>query len=121
MQDYRNLKVWQVAHRLVLEIYRCTRKFPKEELYGLTSQVRRAAASVPANIAEGAGRQGTRDFARFLDIASGSINELEYHLLLARDLDLLSHAEHDDLSGRAAEVRKMLTAFTQRLRPAPEL
>jgi four helix bundle protein len=116
MQDFKALKVWQSAHQLTLRVYQVTRGFPREEQFGLTSQIRRCAASIAANIAEGCGREGRRDFARFLDIAGGSANELEYHLLLARDLNLLPPSEHDALALHLTEVRKMLTAFVQRLR-----
>lgn len=77
MQDFKNLKVWEKAHGLTLEIYRYTKDFPKEELYSLTNQLRRAASSVPANIAEGCGKQTKADFANFLNIALGSANETE--------------------------------------------
>jgi four helix bundle protein len=86
MQDFRNLLVWQKSHELVLEIYRISRDFPREELFGLTSQMRRCAVSVPSNIAEGCGRGSDPDFARFLIIAMGSCSELEYQVLLSRDL-----------------------------------
>jgi four helix bundle protein len=86
MRDFRELKVWRKAHELTLDVYRVTRAFPKEETYGLTSQIRRAAASVGANIAEGSGKNSRSDFARYLQIAIGSASELEYHLLLAKDL-----------------------------------
>ena len=86
MKDFRTLTVWQEAHQLTLSIYRVTKNFPKDELYGLTSQMRRCSASIAANIAEGCGRRGNAEFARFLQIASGSASELDYHLLLARDL-----------------------------------
>ena len=89
MRDFRDLQVWQKAHRLVLEVYAATRSFPTDERYGLTAQVRRSAASVPTNIAEGCGRDGERDLARFISIAAGSASETEYHLLLARDLEYL--------------------------------
>ena len=81
MSDYRKLVVWEKAHKLVLEVYRVTMTFPKEELFGLTSQIRRASASIPANIAEGSGRGSDAEMARFLHIALGSASELEYHLL----------------------------------------
>jgi len=97
MQDFRRLRVWQAAHVLTLSVYQMTRVFPREELYGLTSQVRRAAGSVPANIAEGCGRHTARDAAQFFQVAMGSACELEYHLLLARDLTLLADATHADL------------------------
>jgi four helix bundle protein len=116
MQDFKSLKVWQVAHHLTLRIYSITRKFPREEQFGLTSQIRRCASSIPANIAEGCGRDSKRDFARFLDISGGSANELEYHLLLVRDLNMIETTEYDELVAQLIEVRKMLTAFVQRLR-----
>lgn len=84
MQDFKRLEVWQLAHRLQVAVYDLVTGFPREELYGLRSQVTRAAGSIPANIAEGCGRNGDREFARFLDIAMGSATELEGHLLCAR-------------------------------------
>ena len=89
MKDFRNLKVWEKSHQLALAVYKATSTFPRHELYGLTSQIRRACASIPANIAEGCGRSGDAELARFLQIAMGSASELEYHLLLARDLGFL--------------------------------
>jgi four helix bundle protein len=86
VKDFRKQKVWQKAHDLALEVYRVTEAFPKTELFGLTSQIRRAGVSIPANIAEGCGRDTDADFSRFLQIAMGSASELEYHLLLAHDL-----------------------------------
>ena len=115
MRDFRSVKAWEKAHALTLEVYRATRAFPKEELYGLTSQIRRASSSIPANIAEGCGRGGDVELARFLRIAMGSASELEYHLLLARDLGLLDEPLSTRLSGDVVEVKRMLTAFIQRL------
>jgi len=115
MRDFRKLKVWEKAHQLALVIYKVTASFPKEELYGLTSQIRRAATSIPANIAEGCGRSGKPDFMRFCHIAMGSASELEYHLLLARDLDLLNNPDHRKLTGQVVEVKQMLTAFVRKL------
>ncbi len=89
MKDFRHLKVWQKSHELTLAVYKATSLFPPDELYGLRSQIRRSCASIPANIAEGCGRNADGDFARFLQIAMGSASELEYHLLLVRDLNLL--------------------------------
>jgi four helix bundle protein len=108
---YRKLQVWQRAHRLTVEVDQVTRTFPREEQYGLTSQLRRAASSVPANIAEGCGRNGDAELARFLGISLGSANELDYHLLLARDLDYLPPMHDDQLTVEARGVAKMLSAF----------
>ncbi len=116
MRDFRELKVWSKAHHLTLEVYRVTATFPKDELCGLTSQIRRACSSVPANIAEGCGRSGDAELARFFRIAMGSASELEYHLLLARDLNLLKPTDYESLAGDVCEVKKMLTSFVQKLK-----
>jgi len=116
MKDFRNLKVWEKSHQLTLAVYRATASFPTEERFGLTSQMRRAAVSIPANIVEGYGRAGDREFARFLYLASGSAAELEYLILLAHDLDLFSADSFEPLSGHVVEVRKMLRGLLQRLR-----
>src|SRR5579872_3668537 len=106
MEDFKDLRVWAKAHELALNIYQKTRSFPKEEIYGLTSQMRRAAASVGANIAEGCGRRSDGEMRRFLQIARGSANELEYHLLLARDLQFLTVDEFKDLEAKALEIQR---------------
>jgi four helix bundle protein len=93
--DFRKLQVWHRAHKLTLDVYRATSAFPKEELYGLTNQLRRASASIGANIAEGCGRNTDAELARYLGIAVGSANELDYHLLLARDLGYLQPAAYE--------------------------
>lgn len=116
MRSFRDLEVWKKAHQLTLDIYGASRSFPREELYGLTGQMRRSAASIPANIAEGCGRDGDLEFARFLGIAMGSASELEYHMLLARDLKLLPLAEFLLLEPRAIEIKRMLTRLIQRLK-----
>lgn len=116
MKDFRKLMVWQKSHHLTLEIYRSTTDFPRSELYGLTSQIRRACVSIPANIAQGCGRSGDAELARFCQIAMGSASELEYHLLLVHDLGLLNASEHSRLSGLTTEIKRMLTSFIQRLR-----
>lgn len=118
MKDFHDLTVWQKAHQLTLAIYEVTRPFPSDERYGLTTQLRRAAASIPANIAEGCGRQGDAELGRFCSIAMGSASELEYHLLLAKDLNLLHPATHADLDTRTTEVKRMLAALIQKLRAA---
>src|SRR5579884_3004296 len=89
MRNYRDLQTWSKAHKLTLDLYKVSRQFPKEEMYGLTSQLRRAASSIGANLAEGCGRQTNAEFARFVRISMGSASELDYHLLLSRDLGLL--------------------------------
>lgn len=115
MKDFRDLKVWEKAHRLALSIYRVTSTLPAEERYGLTSQLRRAAASIPANIAEGCGRGGDPEFARFLQISMGSASELEYHLLLAHDLGFTDSATHQDLDTQTTEVKRMLASLIRKL------
>ncbi len=116
MQDFKKLKVWQRGHALTLRLYRATSGFPKEELYGLTSQIRRAAASIPANIAEGCGRAGGAELRRFLQVAAGSASELEYHLILARDLGFLSPAEHQSLETETVELKRMLSSLMDRVK-----
>jgi len=116
MKDFRSLDVWKKSHELVLAIYRVTAAFPKNELYGLISQIRRAAASIPANIAEGCGRTGDAELARFLTIAMGSASELEYHLLLSRDLNFLTVDTHETLTTQTVEIKRMLTSLIQKLR-----
>ena len=111
MKDFRDLRVWEKAHRLTLSIYAVTLNFPKHELYGLTSQMRRCSVSIGANIAEGCGKRGNGEFQRYLQIASGSASELDYHLLLSRDLGLLSEEHHRELAKELIEVRKMLTSL----------
>jgi four helix bundle protein len=115
VKDFRDLTVWQKAHRLTLDVYRRTASFPRDELYGLTSQLRRSASSVAANLAEGCGRNGDAELARFCSIAMGSASELEYHLLLAKDLELINVKDHEDLALRATELKRMLTALLQKL------
>jgi four helix bundle protein len=116
MKDFRELKVWQKAHEWTLALYRVTAAFPREEQYGLTSQIRRACSSIAANLAEGCGRNGDAEFARYCSIAMGSASELEYHLLLAKDLNLIKPADYEDLAPRATELKRMLTALMQRLK-----
>jgi four helix bundle protein len=115
MKDFKELKVWQKAHRLTLMLYCVTRIFPREELYGLTGQIRRCSASIAANIAEGCGRKGNAEFHRFLQIAAGSASELDCHLLLARDLHLLHEPDYRDTAGLLLEVRRMLTSLSRKV------
>ena len=116
MKDFRQLKVWQKAHALTLEVYRVTGEFPRSERYGLTSQLRRSVSSVPSNIAEGCGRGTDADFARFLQIALGSASEVEYQLLLAHDLRFLSTPVHQAVAERTTEVKRMLASLLRKLR-----
>ena len=111
MKDFRDLKVWEKAHELTLRVYKVTSNFPKEEIYGLTSQIRRCSSSIGANIAEGCGRRGNAEFQRFLQIAAGSASELDYHLLLANDLNFLGQAQYQELSKDLLALRRMLTAL----------
>ncbi|RMD92958.1 MAG: four helix bundle protein [Calditrichaeota bacterium] len=115
MKDFRKLNVWEKSHHLTLSVYKHTKAFPKDELYGLTSQIRRASASIPANIAEGCGRNSDAQLARFCHIAMGSASELEYHLLLAHDLKYLNDNQFEQLTRDVIEVKRMLTSFIQKL------
>ena len=115
MKDFRELQVWQKAHELTLAVYQITANFPREELYGLTAQLRRAGSSIAANLAEGCGRNGDAELARFCSMAMGSASELEYHLLLAHDLKLIQTKDYDALDQRAVELKRMLTALLQKL------
>ncbi len=117
MRDFRKFKVWEKAHELVLDTYSVTAGFPREELYGITAQLRRACVSIPANIAEGCGREGEAELRRFLRIGLGSANELEYHLLLAKDLRFLSLEDHERVVGKLVEVKRMLTVLSKKLKP----
>ncbi|HTS71595.1 MAG TPA: four helix bundle protein [Terriglobia bacterium] len=108
MQHFKNLTVWQRSHQLVLDVYQLTLSFPSDERFGLTSQLRRSAASVPTNIAEGSKRQGQQDFARFLNIAEGSLSETEYLVMLSSDLGYIPGKECQRLLGEISEIARML-------------
>jgi four helix bundle protein len=116
VKNFRELKVWEKGHELTLAVYRATAGFSGEVRYGLTSQIRRSSVSVPANVAEGCGRSSDADLARFLQIAAGSASELEYHLLLANELDMLNSADHKRLTKEVTEVKRMLTPFIKKLK-----
>lgn len=118
MQDFRKLTVWAHAHALTLHVYRETSRWPRRGDHGLASQLRRAASSVPANIAEGAHRRTPADFRRFLDIAYASAGETDYHLLLARDLGLVTEADYDDLQVKLIRVKRMLVGLARRVQAA---
>lgn len=115
MKDFRSLQVWNKSHQLVLTVYPLIDSFPKDERYGLADQIRRAAVSIPANIAEGCGRGSDADFGRFLQIAMGSASELEYELLLAHDLGYLSDQDHRAIEPKVQEVKQMLAGLLKKL------
>ena len=113
MHQFKELKVWQKGRTLEKEIYEVTYKFPKEELFGITSQMRRSAVSIPSNIAEGCGRNSDADLNRFLDIANGSAFELETLIILSHDLNFLSNDEYESFDEKLNEVQKMIFGFKQ--------
>ena len=115
MKNFRDLKVWGKAHALVLTCYEITKPFPREETFGLVSQIRRAASSIPANIAEGCGRRGNAELHRFLQMAMGSASELEYHLLLSKDLNYLKTDAYERMQPRVEEVKRMLAALIRKV------
>ena len=116
MKEYREIKVWQRSHLLTLELYRLTKRFPKDELFGLTGQIRRAASSIPANIAEGCGRDGDAELKRFMNIALGSACEVDYFILLANELGYIDAADAKKLEAEILEIRRMLGSFIQKLK-----
>ncbi len=118
MANFKKLEVWAKAHELTLRLYKATAVFPRTEMFGLTSQIRRASASIGANLAEGSARHRDTEFGRFLLIAIGSASELEYHLLLARDLDYMSMEEFSIYSQKLGEIGRMLVALYDRVRGA---
>jgi len=114
MRNFRNLSVWSKRHSLTLKIYSLTKTFPKDEIIGLASQMRRCAYSIPSNIAEGCGRNSTPDFKRFLVIAAGSSSELEYQLFLSKDLGYISEVLFKELESETIEIRKMLCSLAKK-------
>jgi len=119
MRNYKDLVVWEKAHRLTLVVYKSTRAFPKEEKFGLTSQMRRASASIAANLAEGCGRRSDGEMGRFIQIAMGSGAELSYHLLLARDLGLLEKTMFDGMDSDLSEIMRMMSSLSQSVKVRP--
>lgn len=113
MRDYHQLQIWQRSHQLVLRLYELTKNFPKGELFGLTSQIRRACVSIPTNIAEGCGKDSITELARYIQIAMGSASELEYELELACSLEYISEQDYKPLADELTEIRKMLTGFSK--------
>ena len=116
MQNYKDLKVWEKAHHFTLKVYEITKSFPKEELYSLTNQLRRSASSIPANIAEGSGKNSQLEFAHFLNIALGSANEAEYYLILSKDLTYLNNEDFETLLKTINEIKAMLIALITKVR-----
>ena len=116
MRDYKKYLVWQKSHQLTLEIYRLTRSFPKEEMFSLTSQMKRSSSSIPTNIAEGCGRSSDKDFCRFLYISYGSANELEYQIILSIDLQFINSEDGENLLSQIEEIKKMLNGLIMKVR-----
>jgi four helix bundle protein len=121
MQNYKDLKVWEKSHQLTLAVYRTTKQFPKEEIYALTSQLRRSSSSIPANIAEGCGRWTQNDLAKFLQISLGSANETEYFLFLSKDLEYIKEKDHTELDKTVNEVKAMLISLIDKVRSSTTL
>jgi four helix bundle protein len=115
MKNFRDLQVWHKAHALVLESYKVTNAFPRQEVFSMTSQIRRAAVSIAANISEGCGKQGNGEFQRFLGMAAGSASELEYHFLLSRDLGFIAEIEYERLNSHVIEVKRMLASLLRKV------
>ena len=115
MKDFRTLQVWQKSHSLTMKLYNETRSFPKDEVYGITSQLRRAMSSVPTNLAEGCGRGSDKDFSRFVQIAMGSASEAEYLILLSGDLNYLRKEATEKYIELLNEIKKMLVALIKTL------
>lgn len=115
VQSFKDLIIWQKSHQLTLEIYEITKQFPGEEKFGVTSQIRRAAYSVPSNIVEGHSRKTNKEFSYFLNIAKGSLNELEYFLILSNDLDYITEEKYKELESKVIEISKILYAFSNNL------
>jgi four helix bundle protein len=120
VQSFHDLTVWQKSIELVEAVYRATSNFPREEVYGLTAQIRRAAVSIPANIAEGQSRNSTPEFLRFLSIAMGSRSEVETHVIVARRLQFLDTTASDDLLNQLGEIGRMLRGLCRSLTPPSE-
>ena len=116
MRDFHKLGIWQRSHKLALDIYKVSKAFPKEEIFGITSQIRRAASSIPTNIAEGCGRSSNKDFAHFLQISIGSASEVEYELLLAHDLEYLNDETFNKLTSETIAIRKMINSYQSELK-----
>ena len=115
MRDFKKLNVWERAHNFVINIYKLSKPFPKEELYGITSQLRRAVVSIPTNIAEGCGKHTEKDFVRYLSIAAGSTSEVEYLLILSKDLKFIDESIAFAQITEINEIKKMLNALMMKI------
>lgn len=115
MRDFKQLEFWQRSHQLVLSIYNLSRNFPKEELFGLTSQIRRSAVSIPSNIAEGCGRESNAELKRFLTIAAGSASELQYQLFLSKELSHIDENVFKDLDSEIVAIRKLIFKYSSKI------
>lgn len=115
MRDYTLLSSWQKSHSLTLKIYKLTSTFPKQEMYGLSSQIRQSSSSIPTNIAEGCGRNSVKELNHFFVIAAGSSSELEYQLLLSKDLNYFDINTYNELKNEVVQIRKMIYAFCAKL------
>jgi len=115
MRDFQHLEIWQRSHQLTLSIYSLTQAFPKEEVFGLTSQMRRSASSIPTNIAEGCGRESATELKRFLTIAAGSSSELQYQVILCKDLNYITETIFKELSDEITQIRKMIYSYSSKL------
>ncbi|WP_425391390.1 four helix bundle protein [Ekhidna sp.] len=116
MRDFKNLEVWKEAHQIALDCYRVSSYFPSDEKFGLTSQLRRSALSIPTNLAEGCGRGSQKDLKRFCDIAMGSASEVEYLLFFINEIGILQNGDYESLSGSLVRMKKRLNAFIQKLK-----
>jgi four helix bundle protein len=116
IETYMDLNVWIFSHEFVLEIYKITKKYPNDERYGLTNQLRRAASSIPANIAEGNGKQSTRGYIQSLYISKAKLNETRYFLLLSKDLEYLDEDKYNDLIKSLDQISKMLVRLIKALK-----
>ncbi|HEY5462174.1 MAG TPA: four helix bundle protein [Hanamia sp.] len=115
MRNFLNLEIWKRSHQLTLKIYKATKNFPKEELFGLTSQMRRSSSSVPTNIAEGCGRNSNAQLANFLQIGTGSCSELQYQIILSKDLSYITEDVFNDLHSDVIDIRKMIFGYCEKL------
>ena len=115
MRNFLNLEIWKRSHELTLEIYKNTKNFPREELFGLTSQIRRSASSIPTNIAEGCGRNSNPQLSNFLQIATGSCSELQYQIILSKDLSYINEQVFNHLQSDVIDIRRMIYGYSGKL------